>query len=63
MQSKKKLKQPRKYLLPYKITFPVDVTIKVNGKVSFFRANETYELTIGQYEAISNTSEYGHYIQ
>lgn len=63
MQSQKNLKNPHDYLLPYKVTFPVDVTVTVNGKVSFFRANEQVELTIGEYEAVSNTSDYGHYIQ
>ena len=63
MRSKKKIKNPKDYLLPYEVTFPVDVTVTINNKVSFFRANEKAGLNIGEYESILNTSEYGHYLK
>jgi len=61
MHSKKTLKNPRKYILPYKAKFPVPISIIVNGKKAFFPANRTVELNQSEFEAILN-SAYGEYL-
>jgi len=61
MHSKKTLKNPRKYILPYKAKFPVPISIIVNGKNSFFPANEEVNLDQSEFEAILN-SAYGEHL-
>lgn len=62
-KSKKKLKNPHDFLLPYLVTFPVDVHIQVNNVHSFFPANQKVELTLAEYETAMNSTEYGQYLK
>ena len=61
-KSKKPIKNPRDFLLPYHVTFPQNVHIQVNNVHCYFPANKEVELTQGEYETILHSADYAQFL-